>query len=251
MSILIVEDNSISAKVLEFNLQKNAYQTIVAQSAKEALEHLTTAHQIRLIIADIMMPEMDGLELLSKIKEQPEWKDIPVIMCSSLADMETVKKAMRAGCRHYLIKPVKKEQLLAKVREALDNEKPILDEKREMISQFGLDEKTHDELTLIFSSMLDDRIAWLEKRIEGKTEAARSLDLLDLLENAVYFGAERLRGLLEEFAAKTGTGDDKIIDSEYRLLLRELKVLKDALIPSTSNETQSMEKENKKEDSEK
>jgi CheY-like chemotaxis protein len=251
MSILIVEDNSISAKVLEFNLQKNAYQTIVAQSAKEALEHLTTAHQIRLIIADIMMPEMDGLELLSKIKEQPEWKDIPVIMCSSLADMETVKKAMRAGCRHYLIKPVKKEQLLAKVREALDNEKPILDEKREMISQFGLDEKTHDELTRIFTSMLDDRIAWLEKRIEGKTEAARSLDLLDLLENAVYFGAERLRGLLEEFAAKTGTGDDKIIDSEYRLLLRELKVLKDALIPSTSNETQSMEKENKKEDSEK
>ena len=251
MSILIVEDNSISAKVLEFNLQKNAYQTIVAQSAKEALEHLTAAHQIRLIIADIMMPEMDGLELLSKIKEQPEWKDIPVIMCSSLADMETVKEAMRAGCRHYLIKPVKKEQLLAKVREALDNEKPILDEKREMISQFGLDEKTHDELTRIFTSMLDDRIAWLEKRIEGKTEAARSLDLLDLLENAVYFGAERLRSLLEEFTAKTGKGDDKIIDSEYRLLLRELKVLKDALILSTPNETQRMEKKNKKEDSEK
>ena len=251
MSILIVEDNSISAKVLEFNLQKNAYQTIVAQSAKEALEHLTTAHQIRLIIADIMMPEMDGLELLSKIKEQPEWKDIPVIMCSSLADMETVKEAMRAGCRHYLIKPVKKEQLLAKVREALDNEKLILDEKREMISQFGLDEKTHDELTRIFTSMLDDRIAWLEKRIEGKTEAAKSLDLLDLLENAVYFGAERLRSLLEEFTAKTGKGDDKIIDSECRLLLRELKVLKDALILSTPNETQRMEKKNKKEDSEK
>jgi CheY-like chemotaxis protein len=55
MSILIVEDNSISAKVLEFNLQKNAYQTVVAQSAKEALEHLTTAHQIRLIIAVTMM----------------------------------------------------------------------------------------------------------------------------------------------------------------------------------------------------
>ena len=52
MSILIVEDNAISAKVLEFNLQKNAYQTIVAQSAKEALKHLTTAHQIRLIIAE-------------------------------------------------------------------------------------------------------------------------------------------------------------------------------------------------------
>ena len=251
MSILIVEDNSISAKVLEFNLQKNAYQTIVAQSAKEALEHLTTAPQIRLIIADIMMPEMDGLELLSKIKEQPEWKDIPVIMCSSLADVETVKKAVQAGCRHYLIKPVKGEQLMEKVREALDYEKPVLDDKREIISKYGLNEETYQDLVHIFNAMLDDKIAWLEKRIEGKTEAAKSLDLLDLLENAVYFGAERLRGLLEEFTAKTGKGDDKIVDSEYRLLLRELKVLKDALIPSTPDETQSMEKENKKEDSEK
>jgi response regulator RpfG family c-di-GMP phosphodiesterase len=198
-----------------------------------------------------MMPEMDGLELLSKIKEQPEWKDIPVIMCSSLADVETVKKAVQAGCRHYLIKPVKGEQLMEKVREALDYEKPVLDDKREIISKYGLNEETYQDLVHIFNAMLDDKIAWLEKRIEGKTEAAKSLDLLDLLENAVYFGAERLRGLLEEFTAKTGKGDDKIIDSEYRLLLRELKVLKDALIPSTPDETQSMEKENKKEDSEK
>jgi len=51
MSILIVEDNSISAKVLEFNLQKNAYQTVVAQSAKEALEHLTTASDSSLRIS--------------------------------------------------------------------------------------------------------------------------------------------------------------------------------------------------------
>jgi adenylate cyclase len=240
MSILIVEDNSISAKVLEFNLQKNAYQTIVAQSAKEALEHLTSTPQIQLIIADIMMPEMDGLELLNKIKEQPEWKDIPVIMCSSLADVETVKKAVQAGCRHYLIKPVKKEQLLAKVREALEYEKPILDEKREVISQFGLDEETYQELSHIFSAMLDDRIAWLEKRIEGETEPVKSLDLLDLLENAVYFGAGRLRSLLEEFTAKTEKADEATIDSEYRLLLRELKVLKGALISSTPNETQSM-----------
>lgn len=251
MSILIVEDNSISAKVLEYNLQKNAYQTIVAQSAKEALEHLTSAPQIRLIIADIMMPEMDGLELLNKIKEQPEWKDIPVIMCSSLADVETVKKAVQAGCRHYLIKPVKKEQLLTKVREALDNEKPILDERREMISQFGLDEETYQELIRIFTAMLDDRIAWLEKRIEGEIEAVKSLDLLDLLENAVYFGAGRLRSFLEEFTTKIGKADEEMRDSEYRLLLRELRILKDALIPSTPNKTQSMKKENEKNDAEK
>jgi CheY-like chemotaxis protein len=251
MSILIVEDNSISAKVLEFNLQKNAYQTIIAQSAKEALEHLTSAPQIRLIIADIMMPEMDGLELLNKIKEQPEWKNIPVIMCSSLADVETVKKAVQAGCRHYLIKPVKGEQLMAKVREALDYEKPVLDDKREIIFKYGLNEETYQDLVRIFISVLDERIAWLEKRIEGETESVKSIDLLDLLENAIYFGAERIRILLEEITAKVGTADEEMRDSQYRLLLRELKILKDALSPPTPNETQSMKKEDKKNDSKK
>jgi len=251
MSILIVEDNSISAKVLEFNLQKNAYQTIIAQSAKEALEHLASAHQIRLIIADIMMPEMDGLELLNKIKEQPEWKNIPVIMCSSLSDVETVKKAVQAGCRHYLIKPVKGEQLMAKVREALDYEKPVLDDKREIISRYGLNEETYQDLVRIFISVLDERIAWLEKRIEGDTESVKSIGLLDLLENAIYFGAERIRILLEEITAKVGKADEEMRDSQYRLLLRELKILKDAISPSTPNETQSMKKEDKKNDSKK
>ena len=251
MSILIVEDNPINARVLEVNLQKNAYQTIWAQSAKEALEHLTSAPQIRLIIADIMMPEMDGLELLSKIKEQPEWKDIPVIMCSSLADVETVKKAVQAGCRHYLIKPVKGEQLMEKVREALDYEKPVLDDKGEIIFKYGLNEETYQDLVRIFISVLDERIAWLEKRIEGETESVKSIDLLDLLENAIYFGAERIRILLEEITAKVGKAVEEMRDSQYRLLLRELKILKDALSPSTPNETQSMKKEDKKNDSKK
>jgi PleD family two-component response regulator len=54
-----------------------------------------------------MMPEMDGLEFLKKIIEHSEWKNIPIIMCSSLANVETVKKAVDVGCKHYIIKPFK------------------------------------------------------------------------------------------------------------------------------------------------
>lgn len=242
MSILIVEDNPINAKILEINLQKNAYQTILAQSAKEALEHLTSTPQIQLIISDIMMPEMDGLEFLKKIKEQPEWKDIPVIMCSSLADMETVKKAVEAGCKHYLIKPVKKEHLLAKVRETLEHEKPVLKDKKEMKSQLGLDEKTYKEITQTFASMISDKIALLEKGIKGETEAGKSLDLFELLESAVYLGAERIRNLLEELTAKNRKVEVEMEDAENRLLLRELKLLQDALPSSTPNEVSSVKK---------
>ena len=87
-----MEDNPVNAKVLEINLQKNGYQTILAQTAKDALEHLTCTPEIQLIISDIMMPEMDGLEFIKKVKEHSEWKNIPIIMCSPLADMKTVKK---------------------------------------------------------------------------------------------------------------------------------------------------------------
>jgi len=249
MSILIVEDNPINAKVLEINLQKNGYQTILAQSAKEALEHLTSTPQIRLIIADIMMPEMDGLEFLKKIKEHSEWKNIPIIMCSSLADMETVKKAVNAGCKHYIIKPFKKEHLLAKVRETLENEKPVLKDKHEIKSQLGLDEEAYQEIARTFASMINDKIAFLEKRIRGETKTGNSLGLLELSESAFYLGAERVRNLLEELTTKSGKSEEEMRDSEYPLLLRELKILQDALPSSTSNQVSTVKKENEKNDS--
>jgi len=230
MSILIVEDNPINAKILEINLQKNAYQTILAQNAKEALEQLISTPQIQLIISDIMMPEMDGLEFLEKIKEHSEWKNIPIIMCSSLADIETVKKAVNAGCKHYIIKPFKKEHLLAKVRETLEHKKPVLKDK--------------SEIARTFASMIDGRIALLEKRIKGETEEGKSLGLLELLESAVYLGAERIRNLLEELTTKVGKAEEEMRDSEYPLLLRELKILRDALSSSTPNQVSTVKKEN-------
>ena len=243
MSILIVEDDPITAKVLEVNLKNSGYRTILAQSAKKALEHLASTPQIQLIIADIMMPEMDGLELLGKIKEQPEWKNIPVIMCSALADMETVKKAVEAGCKHYLIKPVKKEHLLAKVRDALEHEKPILKDKNEVKSQFGLDEETYQDIYKTFASIVSNKIALLENRIKGETEKRESLGLLELLESSIYLGAEKVRILLEDLTTKIGKPEDEMINSEYPLLLRELKILKDALPSPTSHEMLTKEKE--------
>ena len=251
MSILIVEDNPINAKVLEAHLQHNGHQTILAQSAKEALKHLTTTPQIQLIITDIMMPEMDGLEFLAKINEQPEWRDILVIMCSALADMETVKKAVDAGCKHYIIKPVKKEHLLTKIRETLEHEKPVLRDKNEIKSQLGLDDETYQEIVRTFASIISDKIVFLEKRIKGETEEGDSLDLFELLESATYLGAEKIRSFLEELTIKNEKVEEKIIDSDYPLLLRELKILQDALPSSIPNEVQTVKKENEKNDSEK
>lgn len=119
MSILIVEDDPVSSKILELTLRGHGYQTIAARTGKEALECLSSTPDIQLIISDIMMPEMNGFELLGKIRKHPEWKEIPVIMCTALADSKAVEKSVELGCRHYITKPINVGPMLRKVHEAL------------------------------------------------------------------------------------------------------------------------------------
>ena len=96
---------------------------------EEALECLQSTPDIQLVITDIVMPEMDGLELLRTMKEHAEWKEIPVIMSTVLADLETVKKAAGMGCRDYVAKPIHPAQLIQKVRQALGDRRVILQGK--------------------------------------------------------------------------------------------------------------------------
>ena len=129
MPILIVEDNRASGKILEINLRNNGYATLVVRNGRQALECLQSTPDIELVITDIMMPEMNGLELLRAMKEHAEWKEIPVIMSTVIADSETVKKAAGMGCREYLAKPIIPAQLIQKVRKALEDKRVILQSK--------------------------------------------------------------------------------------------------------------------------
>jgi CheY-like chemotaxis protein len=122
MAILIVEDNKASARFIELILQKDEYQTVTAYDAAMALQILADRADIQLVIADIIMPKVDGFELIEAIRKNPAWANMPIIMCSSLRDMQTVKKAIKSGCNYYMAKPIKKAALLEKIHEALEAE---------------------------------------------------------------------------------------------------------------------------------
>jgi len=235
MRILIVEDNPVNAKILAIHLQKAGYETIVAHSAKEALECLRSNPQIRLVITDIMMSEMIGLQLLDKIKAWPEREDIPVIMCSSLADLETVQKAVKAGCKHYLIKPVDKNNLLRNVRETLKHDKLILKDKKKVMTRLGLDKNSYEEVGTIFLAMVNDKIIQLEKQTADGDPERLSIQISELLENAISFGAERLEDVLRRFFPGEMQSEVEHNSSNYSLLLKELKFVQDALAGQMEN----------------
>jgi len=80
MSVLIVEDNAINAKRLEHFLNTAGYQTIVAKNAIVALAMLSHLKDVRLIITDIHMPEMNGLDFMATVKASPAWHGLPIIV---------------------------------------------------------------------------------------------------------------------------------------------------------------------------
>ena len=127
MAILIVDDIPVNLMLLEEMLQQEGYTDIYCvKSGKEALELLATTEEIDaeekkidLILMDVMMPGMDGIETCQRIKAQDGFRDIPVIMVTVRDDDEALAQAFAMGATDYIIKPVKEIELLARVRAAL------------------------------------------------------------------------------------------------------------------------------------
>lgn len=152
MRILIVDDNPTNVIIIREILKKEQYRDIVtAPSALEMLEHLgigdATADlrpkriDIDLILLDMMMPEMDGIEACRIVQQYDHLKDIPIIMVTAVGDSKKLAEALDVGAVDYVTKPINKVELMARIRLALrlKHEKDWHKEREQRI---------HDELKL-------------------------------------------------------------------------------------------------------
>ncbi len=122
MNILVVDDSAKERTLLQHLLTKGGYSKVaLAESAAEALEKMRGAHpsgKADLILMDILMPEMNGIEACKAIKTEKSFQDIPVIMVTGLYDKENLESAFAVGATDYIVKPVKKWELISRVRSA-------------------------------------------------------------------------------------------------------------------------------------
>lgn len=102
-TILLVEDDAFVSDIYQTKLGQEGFQVIMAENGAEALKKLEK-NIPNLILLDIIMPYMDGMELLGKLKEKKEWREIPVILLTNLSDKEKVEEALKMGANDYLIK---------------------------------------------------------------------------------------------------------------------------------------------------
>ena len=126
--VLVVDDIAPNVKLLEAKLTSEYYDVVTAMSGQEALDK---AKETRpdLILLDVMMPGMDGFEVCSRLKEDPELSHIPVVMVTALTDSEDRVKGLDSGADDFLSKPVNDIALMARVR-SLVRLKMAMDEWR-------------------------------------------------------------------------------------------------------------------------
>lgn len=113
--ILVVDDNPKNIQVLGEILSEAGYQVGIAQNGVQALKFVASSSP-DLILLDIMMPEMDGLETCIRLKESPNTKDIPVIFLTAKTQTEDIVKGFEVGAVDYVTKPFYSTELLARVR---------------------------------------------------------------------------------------------------------------------------------------
>jgi adenylate cyclase len=147
--ILIADDNRMNRLLLGRGLEQQGHTVVAAEHGREALE-LLRRDNFDLVLLDVLMPVLDGYQVLAELKLEPHLRDIPVIMTSSLDELDSVVKCVEMGAEDYLTKPVNPVLLNARINASLEK-KRLRDQQRELISKFATKEVAEDLMTSGFS----------------------------------------------------------------------------------------------------
>jgi adenylate cyclase len=148
-TILIADDNRVNRLLLGRGVEQQGHTVVFAEGGREALDLLRRQH-FDLMLLDILMPDLDGYQVLAELKLDPHLRDLPVIMTSSLDELDSVVKCIEMGAEDYLTKPINPVLLNARITASLEK-KRLRDQQRELISKFATKEVAEDLLMSGFS----------------------------------------------------------------------------------------------------
>lgn len=138
-TVLVIDDEPDNFDVIETLLHDEGYQLNYAPSGQRALERLDN-FQPDVILLDVMMPDLDGMEVCRRIKADPQWQTVPIIMVTALTDKEDLAQCLRTGADDFISKPVNGVELRARVHSMLrikqqyDNMQALLKAREDMVN---------------------------------------------------------------------------------------------------------------------
>lgn len=170
--ILVVDDIPANVQILSIHLTDENYEVLEANSGAMALELLRAeTEEVDLILLDVMMPVMNGLEVLAELKKDPALDSIPIILVTANADDSNVAEGLDMGAFDYIIKPYSLVVLLARVRAALREK-----ERQDLLEKWA----TTDPLTGLFNRRHFFELAAREFNRTQRQQSPLSFILLDI-----------------------------------------------------------------------
>ena len=181
--ILVVDDQSANVRVVKALLERHGYVVTAASSGKDALE-AATGEIPDLLLLDMMMPGMDGFELLAALRELPGFRQVPTVFLTAAQDRDLLLRAFEAGAVDYVTKPFMPEELLARVSAHLglkltrDRLERVAQERQELVNLVAHDLKNPLTSVLFATEMLSlpdcrpERVPRYIEIIDGSTRDA-------------------------------------------------------------------------------
>lgn len=226
--ILIVEDDLNLLEGIRTVLELEDYEVLSSENGEQALEILSQNinNPPDLIVSDIMMPRIDGMQLLNHVRKRAEWVGIPFIFLTARSEKSDVIQGKRLGVDDYLVKPFDADDLLLAIESRLNRHKilrkaqsdEITDLKRKILTILNHEFRTPLTFLVAYTDMLNEQTA----DIDEESDTAMFL-------RGINVGAVRLRRLIENFIhlVEMETGDAKRIFEMRKTILHNYKDLLD------------------------
>ncbi len=196
VEILVVEDSPTQAMQLRTLLEREGYTVRIATNGEEALDSVRT-HPPTVVLADVLLPILDGFEVCRLIKADPSLKEIPVILLTMLSDPKDIIRGMQCGADNFLVKPCDEKKLLAGIRYVLANREL----RNHPASRIGMEVLFAGEKHVISA----DRVQMLDLLLASYEAAAENAEKLrkarEAAERANREKSELLARLGQEFRA--------------------------------------------------
>ncbi|MBN1810402.1 MAG: HAMP domain-containing histidine kinase [Anaerolineae bacterium] len=212
--ILVVEDHLTLLEAIQSILQLEGYVVAVARNGVEALEVMEKAYP-DLILADIMMPQMDGFSFFEAVRARPEWVRIPFIFLTARAEKEDILRGKGLGVEDYITKPFSTEELLVAVRARLDRAKVI--QEASTVEFDRLKQQIITSLSHELRTPLTYVIGYTDLALEGV--ASMSPEVMEEFLLGIKRGGDRLTRVVADLLWLTRLDSGRAVE-EYRLTAR-------------------------------
>ena len=228
MSVLIVDDDDMTRRIIASGLRQVGWHTREAEDAEAAINLLETDGSIALVITDIMMPERDGLNMVSELRRNPAYAELPVLFCTSLGTPAAVSRALGLNIAGYLLKPIDISRLQETVAKILGAPRPPLADELKTRARLDVDADRYRELLAALVERLEVSLTEMPRLInKGKFNDLYSLAAA-LCGAAQNLGAERVAATLVRHFNACETGEPARLSSLLSEMQSEVAILRQA-----------------------